>query len=686
MRVRRNRDDNATDDAVSSSSGWQWAADFALHKLERVTRTDCGYAGLRTLSPQTTGSVDDSAEGIKWMNEMPSFFLSETLKYLYLLFDEDNILHQDDDRDWIFTTEAHPIHYVPKPAKKKRTKKSKRSAPEDDSFAEELEALKSIVKGLRKNGHRTHKRTDPLPSERWTDLITLKSYQEDMEKSVAEQRHSTDSDEFVAPFVSFNVVDSFEESIRKSNVAHLALKNMGVGSGRDLRKACPNLYSSDLLWMRALNGGATDYADGYVSVTHDALQDQPMRFTLLGAADALGSLGTGVYFGQGDDALEQCPLPRTKQPPSEGKEGLPSSGAAQAELVNISSDIGNFEIASFSDGTGFYVHHVDRGEKMIANFVFDEVDTQKLFSMTYAGLRIPAAADDDADESSKAARPLERRVVVSDFEENAFSCEVQLFEKSSEGDDIDDISDEEVLATLPCAPAMFGPTQLSLLMEQDLVSVEAVVLGPTEDNSLGCNGAPQSSDEDLIPTGVEENLDAVMQKEEKISCKRSCVAVVHRGVCTFFSKAVNLKNLWDAKAIIVVNTEEDEIFVMSHGGEDVKGIDPKDVPLSVLVNGSDGENLLKILNNTAEGKFVFARIALQRREAVTFDNAGKIDSTTGATAKDIYWPMVRGTGNLLQVLAYSGWGIQAVQTVSQSNPDRQEWNLHLLRHSANLQT
>ena len=35
---------------------------------------------------------------------MPSFFLSETLKYLYLLFDDDNFVH---DRSYIFSTEAH---------------------------------------------------------------------------------------------------------------------------------------------------------------------------------------------------------------------------------------------------------------------------------------------------------------------------------------------------------------------------------------------------------------------------------------------------------------------------------------------------------------------------------------------------------------------------------------------------
>jgi hypothetical protein len=37
---------------------------------------------------------------------MPSFFLSETCKYLYLLFDEDNFVHS---RSYIFSTEAHPF-------------------------------------------------------------------------------------------------------------------------------------------------------------------------------------------------------------------------------------------------------------------------------------------------------------------------------------------------------------------------------------------------------------------------------------------------------------------------------------------------------------------------------------------------------------------------------------------------
>ena len=42
-------------------------------------------------------------------DRMASFFLSETCKYLYLLFDEDSFVHADPDRHLIFNTEGHLI-------------------------------------------------------------------------------------------------------------------------------------------------------------------------------------------------------------------------------------------------------------------------------------------------------------------------------------------------------------------------------------------------------------------------------------------------------------------------------------------------------------------------------------------------------------------------------------------------
>nr|XP_057929518.1 ER degradation-enhancing alpha-mannosidase-like protein 1 [Doryrhamphus excisus] len=65
-----------------------------IQSLERNTKVRCGYATLHHV-------VHKSKE-----DRMESFFLSETCKYLFLLFDEDNPLHKWSSK-YIFTTEGH---------------------------------------------------------------------------------------------------------------------------------------------------------------------------------------------------------------------------------------------------------------------------------------------------------------------------------------------------------------------------------------------------------------------------------------------------------------------------------------------------------------------------------------------------------------------------------------------------
>ncbi|XP_023661239.1 ER degradation-enhancing alpha-mannosidase-like protein 1 isoform X1 [Paramormyrops kingsleyae] len=67
-----------------------------LQSIEKYTKVRCGYATLHHV-------VDKSKE-----DRMESFFLSETCKYLYLLFDEDNPLHKSENK-YIFTTEGHVV-------------------------------------------------------------------------------------------------------------------------------------------------------------------------------------------------------------------------------------------------------------------------------------------------------------------------------------------------------------------------------------------------------------------------------------------------------------------------------------------------------------------------------------------------------------------------------------------------
>ncbi|XP_020795972.1 mannosyl-oligosaccharide 1,2-alpha-mannosidase IA [Boleophthalmus pectinirostris] len=75
---------------------WGWEA---VQALEQHCRVESGFSGIRDVYT-TTVSHD---------NMQQSFFLSETLKYLYLLFSEDDLLPLE---DWVFNTEAHPLPVI----------------------------------------------------------------------------------------------------------------------------------------------------------------------------------------------------------------------------------------------------------------------------------------------------------------------------------------------------------------------------------------------------------------------------------------------------------------------------------------------------------------------------------------------------------------------------------------------
>ncbi|KAL8122768.1 mannosyl-oligosaccharide 1,2-alpha-mannosidase MNS1-like [Apium graveolens] len=73
---------------------WGWNIFEAFEKNSRI---ESGYVGLKDVN---TGVKD---------NMMQSFFLAETLKYLYLLFSPTTVIPLD---EWVFNTEAHPLRIV----------------------------------------------------------------------------------------------------------------------------------------------------------------------------------------------------------------------------------------------------------------------------------------------------------------------------------------------------------------------------------------------------------------------------------------------------------------------------------------------------------------------------------------------------------------------------------------------
>ncbi|KAG8517848.1 ER degradation-enhancing alpha-mannosidase-like protein 2 [Galemys pyrenaicus] len=85
----------------------------AVESIEKISKVECGFATIKDLRDH------------KLDNRMESFFLAETVKYLYLLFDPTNFIHSNGSTfdavitpygecilgagGYIFNTEAHPI-------------------------------------------------------------------------------------------------------------------------------------------------------------------------------------------------------------------------------------------------------------------------------------------------------------------------------------------------------------------------------------------------------------------------------------------------------------------------------------------------------------------------------------------------------------------------------------------------
>jgi len=72
---------------------WGWAIFTAIERSCRVDRG--GYAGLTNINDPKSKD-----------NKMESFFLAETLKYLYLLYSDDSVIPLD---KYVFNTECHPV-------------------------------------------------------------------------------------------------------------------------------------------------------------------------------------------------------------------------------------------------------------------------------------------------------------------------------------------------------------------------------------------------------------------------------------------------------------------------------------------------------------------------------------------------------------------------------------------------
>lgn len=62
---------------------------------------------MHTSAKYGNSAIDDVTKAVPVLNdEMESFWLAETLKYFYLLFETEDVVSLD---EWVLNTEAHPF-------------------------------------------------------------------------------------------------------------------------------------------------------------------------------------------------------------------------------------------------------------------------------------------------------------------------------------------------------------------------------------------------------------------------------------------------------------------------------------------------------------------------------------------------------------------------------------------------
>jgi ER degradation enhancer, mannosidase alpha-like 2 len=615
------------------SPSWQWASDLALRHLEQLTKVPCGYATVEQVHQRTTGYIH--AKTAPLVDEMPSFYLSETLKYLYLTFDEDNFLHRDKKRQWIFTTEAHPIHSIPQRHGDDGVINQHQHQKND--FVQEIAKVQSLLKtrlGLLKPGAKAK----PLAmKEKWSDKTTSAAYLADMAPLRQEQQRDnaraafSSIRDFLAPFSSHRV-DVFGEIDRKTNVAHLTLADLGDL----LPQACPNWHHRDLFWVGAVTGGVVDYASSYVTSVVDG--DHSTNHVLFGAADALGLVGDDPQ-----EELETCLLTiGTKQNKVSTTEGGVAGG------FNVASDLGEFQVATMAEGNGFHVHHVDSGDQIFTTIVEPD-DT------TYEQLALVSTTSHGKNNGSSPRR----RLNIADFHGNTFDCTLEVYANSQPN---------HPLREMPCSPSLFGPSNVLEMGDRTEYVLESM-LTFSEEDAQGCDATRDRYN--IFSKGfardVVQRMDVVHESDV---CRPESIRLVRRGECSFIAKAVNAKRGWNADGIVVVNSEDDQHFMMSSSKEENDYYSKISLPFSVLISGRDGDTLFTLLESHENDRLV-VRLKM-RRKIERVEQSGKVKAASG-----IEWPVVRGSGNTLDILSEFGWGIRSVQQVDAE----QDWQMQLLRHS-----
>ena len=636
------------DNTLKSTSNWLWSADFSVRELEKRTKTSCGYASVDSISNS------DNKETML-LDDMPSYFLSETLKYFYLSFDSLNPLHNDNERNWVFTTEAHPIHNVAlsENEAESKIKKSKRRITKILKARLSRNTNKEDVKG--RESVPAYSDNFKLPGSitkgTWAIDTKMNQYIQGY-REMMDNKHnlpSQNEDETDLFFLRHIKNDTF------SDMTFATFDQIKDGRGAFLGKTCPNYHHPNSHWAHALTGNQFDYTDLFM--TRFLNDDDDLR------GKTLPTVTSSALFGLlTPDNHNKCNLGDRYSGDRDENKKETHSVPPGMQRIDMGQELGSFDI-SVHNGEGFYIKHINSGETIEATLVANSEDQSaflavdslirgKRFRQKHRNLFLDSLKFSltnvksvfSAKKNNQVSLPShnhhERKVIISDTNNHAFSCQLNLIHEAK--DSMTKEYDEKSLGIFPCLPATFGPTTLSKLTKHNGISYEAELSIPNTHDLFGCS----------------TNL--MKETSDDLNNKNPRIEMVNRGKCNFRSKSLNIGSRNNVMAVIVINTD-DKLFVMA--GPEEAGYDYSNEPATILITKNSATHIYNHIDELKISTNNRARITARINILPIVENTGKHKT----------WPQIHSTQNLVQILASQGWGVTA-------KSEQGQWSLFVVKH------
>ncbi|KAK1947013.1 Alpha-mannosidase I MNS4 [Phytophthora citrophthora] len=588
---------------ATNDSSWLRAGAHVVHSLQKYAKTPCGYASIADV------------ESKKQEDYMPSFFLSETCKYLYLLF---NTTHFFREGNYVMTTEAHPLPILPR----KLVEPILQAADTDVSSEVEYDNRFSPERVMRceaptfydffgysvhyegKVVARTSRCTSPAPSP------------------AAISKASKAAAEKVAKTAEEDSVTSTIEDIAK------AASDNAKPTATEDHKATSERVASDVLqeWLPALEEKLRKIGKKNID---DSLLEQLLEESSFGSTnyqppvehDAEGHVVQYVYGGSqlGEFRVEQLPG-RLRVTREETGDWLEASGVLDANHMIIG--------LRFNDGSDD-----DAGAD---SYTFDEPTSQKVehdddYQPPHLSVNTVYKVNEDL------TLPVDQRCSLRvQVGYKPYPGELQRNAKGKPHINGDAKGKPNVWLTVPCVGAGFGVTD-TFQASRAFPEMELVVADPFD----GCNEVSNLSEENV----------------------RGKIVLVQRGGCYFETKARNAAK-WGAAGVIVVNTEDDDL-VMVMGGMEETSENITDGPLElpvVMIPQRLGEWFETRLAESKASSLSPVKVSIELTVRHHDDNAVTNRRRTRAIAGGSY-PRVDGTANNMKVYGPL-WGMELISVSS----------------------